>query len=83
MNWKANILKILSTIISKVIIWKYKPIVIAITGNVGKSSTKEAVAKVVGSKYNIRYNELNYNNEFGIVLTIMGVDQKGSSSKIV
>lgn len=59
---------------------KYRPIVIAITGNVGKSSTKEAVALVVAQKYTIRKNELNYNTEIGVALTIMGVEQSGSSS---
>ena len=80
MNWKAQILKIISTNISKLIVLKYKPIVIAITGNVGKSSTKEAIYTVVSKKYTVRKNELNFNTEIGVALTIMGVEQSGSSS---
>ena len=83
MNIKAKIAIIFSTTIAKLIIWKYRPIVIAITGNVGKSSTKEAIALVVSKKYTIRKNELNYNTEIGVALTIMGVEQSGSPSFLV
>jgi UDP-N-acetylmuramyl pentapeptide synthase len=51
---------------------KHKPVVVGITGSVGKSSTKEAVALVLGSKFSVRKNEENYNNEIGIPLTIIG-----------
>lgn len=83
MNWKAKILTILSTFIAKLVILKYKPIVIAITGNVGKSSTKEAISSVVSKKYTVRKNELNYNTEIGVALTIIGVEQSGSPSIII
>jgi UDP-N-acetylmuramoyl-tripeptide--D-alanyl-D-alanine ligase len=83
MTWKSKILKTISTFIARLIILKYKPIVIAITGNVGKSSTKEAIALVLSKKFSIRKNELNYNNEIGVALTIIGVEQSGSSSIMV
>lgn len=83
MTWKSKILKTISTFIARLIILKYKPIVVAITGNVGKSSTKEAIALVLSKKFSIRKNELNYNNEIGVALTIIGVEQSGSSSIMV
>jgi len=38
---------------------------------------------VISQKYTIRKNELNYNTEIGVALTIIGVEQSGSSSTLV
>ncbi|MGV8026966.1 MAG: UDP-N-acetylmuramoyl-tripeptide--D-alanyl-D-alanine ligase [Anaerolineaceae bacterium] len=45
--------------------------VIGITGSVGKSSTKELVAEVLGKRFAIHKNPGNYNNEIGLPLTLM------------
>ncbi|MFA5871970.1 MAG: UDP-N-acetylmuramoyl-tripeptide--D-alanyl-D-alanine ligase [Parcubacteria group bacterium] len=58
---------------------KFKPRVVGITGSVGKTSTKEAVYKVLSSKYRVRKNEKNYNNEIGLPLTVLGIESGGSS----
>lgn len=55
-----------------VILVRHRPRVVAITGSVGKTSTKAAVFAVLSSKYRVRENEKNYNNEIGIPLTIIG-----------
>ncbi len=47
--------------------------VIGITGSVGKSTTKEMVAEVLGRKYSTLKNEGNYNNEIGLPLTLLNV----------
>lgn len=65
--------------LSKKILNKYKPEVIAITGSVGKTSTKEAIYSVLASTYNVRTNYKNYNNELGIPLTIIGSAAGGRS----
>lgn len=65
--------------ISKIILDRYKPEIIGITGSVGKTSAKEAVYTVLASKFNARRNIKNYNNEIGLPLTIIGVDSPGSS----
>ena len=51
---------------------KYQPLIVGITGSVGKSSTKEAVALALGVAYSVRQTEGNYNNEIGVPLTIIG-----------
>ncbi|OGY66370.1 MAG: hypothetical protein A3I89_00920 [Candidatus Harrisonbacteria bacterium RIFCSPLOWO2_02_FULL_41_11] len=59
-------------ILAKLYIWRFKPEIIAVTGNVGKTSTKEAVALVLAKVKTIRYGRGNLNNEFGVPLTILG-----------
>ncbi len=48
--------------------------VVGITGSVGKTSTKEMVASVVSQRYKVHKNEGNFNNEWGLPLTIFGLD---------
>ena len=45
--------------------------VIAITGSVGKTSTKDIIASVMQEKYNVLKTQGNYNNEIGMPLTIL------------
>ena len=66
-------------VLAKLILKKYKPKIIGITGSVGKTSTKEAVYTVLASKFNVRRNIKNYNNEIGLPLTIIGLDSPGRS----
>lgn len=66
-------LRILAILVLK----KYKPRIVAITGSVGKTSTKEAIFAVLRPYFKVRKNEKNYNNEIGVPLTIIGgVDAK-------
>lgn len=44
--------------------------VVAITGSVGKTSTKDMVANVMNQKFNTLKTEGNYNNHIGVPLTI-------------
>lgn len=44
--------------------------VVGIAGSVGKTSTKEMTAAVLGQKYRVLKTEGNYNNELGLPLTI-------------
>jgi UDP-N-acetylmuramoyl-tripeptide--D-alanyl-D-alanine ligase len=49
--------------------------VIAITGSVGKSSTKELITEVFNRKFHTFKNPGNYNNEIGLPLTILNLGQ--------
>jgi len=77
---KKNLLEKILRFMALVVLKKYHPLVIGITGSVGKSSTKEAIALVVSHVYSLRKAEGNYNNEIGIPLTIIGAKSGGSSS---
>lgn len=59
---------------------RFKPRVIGVTGSVGKTSTKEAIFTVLSSKFRVRKNEKNYNNEIGLPLTILGLESGGGSA---
>ncbi len=66
---------------AKRIIKKYKPRVIAVTGSVGKTGTKDAIFEVLAAGYpgRVRKSSENYNNELGVPLTILGVEAPGRS----
>jgi len=61
------------------VIKKYKPKVIGITGSVGKTSAKEAIFCVLKNTLSVRKSEKNYNNEFGVPLTVLGMKSPGKS----
>lgn len=47
--------------------------VVAITGSVGKTSTKDMVASVLSQKYKVLKTQGNYNNEIGLPLTVLNL----------
>lgn len=49
--------------------------VVGITGSVGKTSTKEMIASVVAQKFNVHKTIGNFNNEWGLPLTIFGLSE--------
>ncbi len=48
--------------------------VIGITGSVGKSSTKETLAGILDAKFNVLKNQANLNNEIGLPLTLLSLN---------
>jgi UDP-N-acetylmuramyl pentapeptide synthase len=54
-----------------------QPVVVAVTGSVGKTSTRTAIAIALGAKYRVRTPYKNYNNEFGLPLAILGEHSPG------
>ncbi len=49
--------------------------VIGITGSVGKTSTKEMIASVVSRKYSVHKTPGNFNNEWGLPITIFEMNE--------
>ena len=47
--------------------------VVGITGSVGKTSTKEFISSVLAQKYSVLKTEGNFNNEIGLPLTILKI----------
>lgn len=52
---------------------KYNIPVIAVTGSVGKTSTKDIIASVVSQKYKTLKTQANLNNHIGMPLTILSL----------
>ncbi|MGN1301882.1 MAG: UDP-N-acetylmuramoyl-tripeptide--D-alanyl-D-alanine ligase [Clostridia bacterium] len=45
--------------------------VVAVTGSVGKTSTKDIIASILGEKYNVLKTEGNFNNHIGLPMTLL------------
>lgn len=50
--------------------------IIAITGTNGKTTTKELLAAVLSTKYNLLYTEGNFNNQIGVPLTLLRLNHE-------
>lgn len=50
--------------------------VIGVTGTNGKTTTKELLAAVLSTKYNLLYTEGNLNNQIGVPLTLLRLDHE-------
>ena len=53
---------------------KYKPKIIAVTVNVGKTSTKDAIYTALCEPLSIRKNQKSFNSEIGVPLTVLGLE---------
>ena len=76
--FKPLIIKLL-TWEAKLILARQKPFIIGVTGNLGKTSTKDAIYAVMKDSFHVRRSEKSLNSEFGVPLTILG-EKSGWSS---
>jgi UDP-N-acetylmuramoyl-tripeptide--D-alanyl-D-alanine ligase len=53
---------------------QFKHPVVAVTGSVGKTTTKELIASVLGMQGKVLKTQANYNNEIGVPKTLLGLD---------
>lgn len=58
---------------AKMVLRRYKPRIVAITGSVGKTSTKDAVYTALAPYTHVRRSEKSYNSEMGVPLSILGL----------
>jgi len=59
---------------------RFTPRIVAITGSVGKTSTKDTIVAVLERSANVRGSVKSYNSEFGVPLTILGLDNAWGSA---
>ena len=67
--------------IASLILKKFKPFVIGITGSNGKTTTKELIKSILDSNYGtnkILATQANYNNDIGLPLTIFNLNSEHS-----
>lgn len=67
---------------AKAVIKRERIFIVAVTGAIGKSTTKQAIAAVLRAdmpEHRIRATQKNYNNELGVPLTVFGKPAPGRS----
>lgn len=74
-----NIIVTILTWEAKVVLRKYDPKIIAVTGSVGKTSTKDAIFTVIAQGHYARKSEKSFNSEVGVPLAILGLPTAWSS----
>lgn len=72
-NFFKKIVVGILTLEARVLLWRFSPKIIVVTGSVGKTSTKDAIYTAVASRFNTRKSEKSYNSEIGVPLTILGL----------
>ncbi len=68
---KRKILKYLLWFLAKITLWRYRPLIIAVVGSTGKSSTKEAIYYALKNNFSVARSFANLNTEIGVPLTII------------
>ncbi|MBU4479876.1 hypothetical protein KKG48_00320 [Patescibacteria group bacterium] len=67
---------------AKLVLKKYKPKVVAVTGSVGKTTAKDSIYSVLSSSFFVRKSEKSFNSEIGVPLSILGC-QNGGNNPII
>lgn len=61
---------------------KFNPIVVGVTGSVGKTTTKEMVSLVLSERFNTLKTEGNLNNEIGLPKTLLRLNEEHEAAVI-
>lgn len=64
---------------AKLLLSRTKPKIIAITGSVGKTSTKDAIFEAIKGKVRARKSEKSQNSEIGVPLSVLGLHNAWSN----
>ncbi len=54
---------------------KFNPIIIGITGSVGKTTTKDFIVSILKKSFNIKFTPKNYNTEIGIFKSVLEINK--------
>lgn len=64
---------------ARALLWRTRPFIVAITGSVGKTSSKDAIAHILSVRHSVRKSQKSYNSEIGVPLTIINSSSGGRS----
>ena len=69
-----NIIVAILTFEAKVLLKRKRPKIIAVTGSVGKTSTKDATYTVLRDHLHARKSQKSFNSDLGVPLSVLGLD---------
>lgn len=77
-----NILRYALKRLAQMVLWRFQPDIVAITGSVGKTSAKEAISAVLKNKRRVRKSISGLNTELGLPLSIIGDEKDFPEEKL-
>ena len=60
--------------LGKYYLHKINPIVVAVTGSNGKTTTKDMIASILSTQFNVAKTYANFNNEIGVPVTLLNME---------
>ncbi|MBU1557558.1 UDP-N-acetylmuramoyl-tripeptide--D-alanyl-D-alanine ligase [Patescibacteria group bacterium] len=79
--FKKIIVSIL-TLEARLVLKKYKPKIVAVTGSVGKTTAKDSIYTVLSASFFVRKSEKSFNSEIGVPLSVLGCQNGGNNPAI-
>lgn len=79
MQFLKRCIVLILTAEARLALLRHKPRIIAVTGSVGKTTTKDAIYAALSPEISIRKNQKSFNSEFGVPLTILGLENAWNS----
>ncbi len=76
-----NFIVYILRILTKRALARYKPVVVGITGSVGKTSTKEAIFTVLHRNFFVAKSDANTNNEIGVPCAVLNIEPSGTRDR--
>lgn len=74
MDFLKKLVVFLLTVEARLVLARYEPTIIAVTGSVGKTTTKDAIYAALSNSLHVRKSEKSFNSEIGVPLTILGLE---------
>jgi UDP-N-acetylmuramoyl-tripeptide--D-alanyl-D-alanine ligase len=65
------------TLEARILLSRMQPKIVAITGSIGKTSTKDAIFTAFSGSARVRKSDKSYNSDVGVPLTILGLKNPG------
>ncbi len=73
-----QILVFLITVEARLVLLRHQPHIVAITGSVGKTTTKDAVYAVLSARKEVARSKKSFNSDIGVPLAILGLENPWS-----
>lgn len=78
-NFFKQVIVHILTLEASLLLSKKRPIIIAISGSVGKTTSKDAIYSAIKSSLRTRKSEKSFNSDIGVPLTVLGLSNAWSN----